>query len=221
MANTKGVLWDMDGVLVDTGEAHYQAWEKVLSARGIAFSREFFRQTFGMNNTGVLTSLLGKDIEPGLVDEISDRKEEEFLGLVKGRVQPLPGVVSWLARLKEEGYRMGVASSAPPANIEALVNGLGIGCYFDALGSGVDMPGKPEPILFLEVARRIGIPPEACVVVEDAIAGIEAARRAGMRCIALTTTSSAEALAAADVIVDRLDDLPYDIFDCLLDEGDC
>ena len=77
----KGVLWDMDGVLVDSGEAHYQAWAEVLSAKGIAFSREFFRNTFGMNNTGVLTSLLGENLTAEFLADTSGRKEEVLAGL--------------------------------------------------------------------------------------------------------------------------------------------
>jgi beta-phosphoglucomutase-like phosphatase (HAD superfamily) len=113
---------------------------------------------------------------------------------------------------------MGLASSAPPANINALVDELEMRQYFDVLASGVDMPGKPEPSLFLEVARRIGVPPYRCIVVEDAIAGVEAAKRAGMACIAVTTTNSADALSAADIVVHRLDALPASAFDRLLDE---
>lgn len=218
MATSRGILWDMDGVLVDTGQAHYQSWAEVLSTYDIAFSREFFRDTFGMNNTGVLTNLLGKNLTPELRAEIANRKEEEFRRLVQGRVQPLPGVLDWLSYLKGEGFRMGVASSAPPANIDALVDDLEIRHSFDALVSGVDMPGKPDPALFLEVARRIDVPPKGCVVVEDAIAGVQAAKRAGMACIAVTTTNSADALRAADIIVDRLDALPANAFDSLLDD---
>jgi beta-phosphoglucomutase len=88
--------------------------------------------------------------------------------------------------------------------------------YFDTLVSGVDMLGKPDPALFLEVARRLDLPPERCIVVEDAKAGVEAAKRANMKCIAVTTTNPADALAAADIIVDRLDALPEDAFECLL-----
>ena len=113
---------------------------------------------------------------------------------------------------------MGIASSAPPANIDALIDELEIRPYFDVLVSGVDMPGKPDPALFLEVARRIDVPPTRCVVVEDAIAGVEAAKRAGMSCIAVTTTNPEEVLRAADVVVCRLDALPATAFDHLLDE---
>lgn len=212
----EGVIWDMDGVLVDTGGFHFQAWSQALSEHGIPFTRELFTATFGMNNAGILTMLLGQTPTPELLAEISDRKEQLFRQAVRGRVQPLPGVLAWLERLKAAGMRQAIASSAPPANIDALVDELGLRDYFDVLASGSDLPGKPDSTLFLEAARLIGVPPERCVVVEDAVAGVEAARRAGMKCIAVTTTSPAHALKVADVVVERLDALPLDTFERLL-----
>jgi beta-phosphoglucomutase len=123
---------------------------------------------------------------------------------------------SWLKRLKDAGFQQAIASSAPPANIDALVDELGLHSYFDMVVSGFVLPGKPEPTLFLEVARRLEVPLERCIIVEDAIAGVEAAKRAGMRCVAVTTTNPAEALQAADVVVERLDILPAEPFQRLL-----
>jgi beta-phosphoglucomutase family hydrolase len=212
MTVKQGVLWDMDGVLVDTGELHFSSWAQVLSEYGLPMTRELFRATFGMNHAGVLSALLGRPAEPELVAEIGGRKEDGFRQALRGRVQPLPGVRLWLERLAEQGVCQAIASSAPPANIDALVDELGLRHYFAALVSGHDLPGKPDPALFLKAARLIGVLPELCVVVEDAAVGVEAARRAGMRCIAVTTTSPAQALQAADLIVERLDQLPPDAF---------
>lgn len=212
----QGVLWDMDGVMVDTGQAHFQSWVNVLSEYDIPFSREFFRDTFGMNNAGILSILLGDRLTPELLAEIADRKEYLFREAVRGSVEPMPGVIPWLERLQEAGFRQGIASSAPVANIDTLVDELGVRARFDAIVSGVDLPGKPEPILFLKVAGMLHVPPERCVVVEDAVAGVEAAKRAGMSCIAVTTTSPSSALGTADIVVDRLDDLPPDTFQKLL-----
>ena len=218
-AARQGVIWDMDGVLVDTGEFHFQAWSQALSGHGIPFTRESLRATFGMNNAGILMALLGQAPPPELLAEISDRKERLFRQAVRGRAQLLPGVLAWLERLKAAGMRQAIASSAPPANIDALVDELGLRTYFDAIVSGSDLPGKPDPAVFLEAARLIGVPPERCVVVEDAVAGVVGARRAGMKCIAVTTTNPAQALKEANrqgVIVERLDALPLDIFERLL-----
>ena len=206
------VLWDMDGVLVDTGEFHFRAWNGLLPEYGIDFSYELHQETFGRNNASILSLLLGEKLTPELQSEISDRKEERFRAAVRGHAVPLPGVESWLARLREDGARQGIASSAPVANIDTLIGELGLRGYFDAIVSGEDLPGKPDPTLFLTVARQLELPPGLCVVVEDAIAGVEAAKRAGMKCIAVTTTNEAEALRAADIVVDRLDALPADAF---------
>ena len=206
----------MDGVLVDTGEFHFQAWSQALSEHGIPFTRQSFRATFGMNNAGTLSVLLGQAPPPELLAEISDRKEQLFRQAVRGRAQLLPGVLAWLERLKAAGMRQAIASSAPPANIDALVDELDLRSYFAAVVSGFDLPGKPDPAVFLKAAHLIGVPPERCVVVEDAVAGVEAARRAGTKCIAVTTTNPAQVLKGADVIVERLDALPLDTFERLL-----
>jgi len=214
--SSSAVLWDMDGVLVDTGEAHYRSWVEVLPDYGVPFSREIFRQTFGMNNAGILSILLGDRLTPGLLTEIGDRKEEAFRRDVVGRVELLPGVLRWLEQLKADGFRQGIASSAPAANIDVLVAELGIRPFFDEMMSGSGLPGKPDPTLFLKLASKLGAAPECCIVVEDAVAGVEAARRAGMKCIAVTTTNPAEALAQADIVAGGLDSLPQDTFHRLL-----
>lgn len=208
----RGVLWDMDGVLVDTGQAHFESWQQVLEELGVPFSRADFERTFGMNNAGILALLLDQELTAEEIRAVGDRKERQFRQLVKGNARPLPGVLDWLARLRRLGIRQAIASSAPQENIDVLVDELGLRDYFDAMVSGATLPGKPHPDVFLEAAQRIGARPDACVVVEDAIAGVQAARNAGMRCIAVTTTNSADKLAAADVVVDGLDQLSEEDF---------
>jgi beta-phosphoglucomutase len=216
MATDYGVLWDMDGVLVDTAELHFRTWLEALSTYDIPLTRESFRATFGMNNAGTLTALLGEAPSPELLAEIGERKERQFRQAIRGQVRPLPGVLPWLERLRSEGVRQAVASSAPPANIDVLLDELGLRPFFDVIGSGSDLPAKPDPSLFLQVARLIGVPPGRCVVVEDSVAGVQAARRAGMRCLAVTTTNPPHRLGEADVVVERLDELPEDAFRRLL-----
>jgi HAD superfamily hydrolase (TIGR01509 family) len=167
----------------------------------------------------LLTVLFGEPPAAELVTRISDHKEQLFRQIVQGHAQPLPGVVSWLERLKDTGARQAIASSAPPANIDTLVDELGLRASFDAIVTGYDMPGKPDPAVFLKAARLINVPSERCIVVEDAVAGVEAAKRAGMKCIAVTTTNPASALREADVVVDRLDALIDDAFTHLADSA--
>ena len=207
-----GVLWDMDGVLVDTTEWHYRAWDKIFSEYGVPFDRETFRSIFGMDNTHALEVMLGEGATEERIEEIAERKERLFLELIRGRVEVLPGVRAWLRRLKGQGVPQAVASSAPKANVEQILDELDLHTFFEAVVCSVDAPGKPHPGIFLEAAERIGVPPARCVVIEDAVSGVEAAGRAGMACVAVTTTSPASALSGADVIVNRLDELSDDVF---------
>ena len=215
--SSQGVLWDMDGVLVDTGELHFQSWVETLKEYDVSFSHEFFVSTFGMNNAGILALVFGRKLEPDLLAEIGDKKEAWFRRAIKGQAVPMPGVVDWLQQLKAWGFRQAVASSGPMANIAAVVDELKFNPYFDALVSGSAMPGKPDPSVFLESARQIHVPPGNCAVIEDAIAGVQAAKRAGMKCIAVLTTNPASALSEADVITDRLDRLSVDTVLKILD----
>ena len=208
-----GVIWDMDGVLVDTGELHYRAWEQVLDLEGIYFSPDEFRRTFGMHNASILELLLGTPPDPATLRRISNQKEACFRAMIQGQATPMPGVLDWLRRLQQREVPQAVASGAPPENIEFLVDEMGIRGYFNALVSSQGMPGKPDPAVFLDAARQIGVPAQRCVVVEDGLPGLAAARRAGMRCIGVTTTHPASALQAADRVVESLAELPEDGFD--------
>lgn len=212
----RGVLWDLDGVLVDTWEQHRQAWSRALTEYAIPFTPELLRATFGMNNAGTLAVLLGAEPAPELVLRVGERKEELFRQAVKGRLHTFSGVNDWLDRLKVAGFRQAIATSAPEANIDTLVDGLRLRRYFAAVVSGYDLPAKPNPAVYLKAAQAIDVPPVRCVVVEDAVAGIEGAKRAGMKCIAVATTNPIAALGGADVIAKRLDALPLDTFERLL-----
>jgi beta-phosphoglucomutase len=205
-----GILWDMDGVLVDSGDLHFDCWTRTLQDYGLTYTRENFDQTFGMNNEGILKLLLGENSDITIRNEISRRKEILFRQAVPGHVQPLPGAREWLERFQHEGLRQAVASSAPQENIDVLVDALGLRDYFVALVSAYTMPGKPDPAVFLEAARQIGAEPQRALVIEDGLPGVEAAHRAGMKCLAVTTTNPANLLSKADQIVDGLDQLTWD-----------
>lgn len=203
----RGVLWDMDGVLVDTEELHFESWAQVLADYDVPFNRELFRQTFGMNNTGTVMALWPSTPSPDLTAQVSGRKEVIFRQILRGRAHALPGVLDWLARFHAWGFRQAVASSAPPANIDALVDELGIRAYFAALVPGDGLPSKPAPDIFRQAAAQLGLTPDRCVVIEDSVAGVTAAGRAGMRCIAVATTNPASALHHAGIVIDRLNHL--------------
>lgn len=207
MSFSKAVLWDMDGVLADTSPLHFQTWDRVLTEQRIPFDRQKFHHIYGLKNYDLLPYLAGKPLEPQWIQRISDQKELAFRQAIRGHLLPLPGVKDWLLRFKSWGYKQAVASSAPPENVEALVDELAIRDFFDALVTPGDLPGKPDPAVFIKASRQLGIPAEYCIVLEDSIPGVQAAHRANMRCIAVTTTNPPEALTQADIVVDTLDQL--------------
>jgi beta-phosphoglucomutase len=213
----RAVIWDMDGVLVVSGETHYRAWVEVLGDYGLTMSRDQFERTFGMNNHNLLRQLYGERLSAAQVDEIAVRKEAAYRRLIRGQVEPLPGVREWLARLSAAGWRQAVASSGPMANIAAILDELDVWDEFDAILTGARLArSKPDPAVFLQAAAAVGVEPRRCVVVEDGTVGIEAARRAGMPSIAVTTTHPAQELQGADLVVDRLDHLQPDAFERLV-----
>lgn len=205
-----GVLWDLDGVLIESSQQHLDSWISVLPRFGLTMSREVHEQTFGMNNREILTIMLGELPEADLLRRISSAKESAFREIIKGTVEPLVGAVELLEKLYSVKVRQAIASSAPEENIHVVVEELKIGGYFQALVSGQDLPAKPNPAVYLEAARQIELGPEACVVVEDAVVGVRGAKKAGMRAVGVTTTHAAEALRDADLVVVSLLDLSVD-----------
>ena len=220
MTNPKpyGVLWDMDGTIVDSVELHFQAWFTVLSENNIPITRESLRAVFGQNAVGIVTAHLDQPPDAASLAKIIARKESLFQESVRqGQVALFPGALKWLQVLQARGIKQAVASSAPLGNITVTVEKLGLGDFFVELVPGADLPPKPAPDVFLEAARRLNLPPEDCIVIEDSVAGVEAAHNAGMQCIAVTTTHAAEELPDPDVLVNLLSDLPEDIFEQLRD----
>jgi len=201
------ILWDMDGVLIDSGEPHFVAWVQTLADYKIAYPRATFNATFGMNNGGILEYIFGYRISPELEMEISERKEASYRQAAVGNTHLLPGVKVWLDYFLEAGVPQAVTSGAPQENIDTMIRELQLQGYFGSTISGYYLPSKPDPEVFLLNARQIGIPPGQCIVIEDAVAGVQGALSAGMKCIAVTTTHPAGNLQAADMVVDRLDEI--------------
>ena len=198
----QGVIWDLDGTLVDTAEAHYLSWQETLKAYNVDLSRETFRADFGGNNQRSLTQWLGEVPSAALLAEIADQKESLFRANIHERTQLFPGVLGWLDYFKSVGIPQALASSAPQENITASLDTFALWPYFQTVVSGEKLPSKPDPTTFLEAARQLGIPPENCLVLEDSEPGLLGAHHAGMRVICkLGTVRQAPGyvLAAFDV----------------------
>ena len=205
MEPDKAVIWDLDGVIADTAPFHFQAWKELVERRGRNFTREDFRHSFGLRNETILKSIFG-ELSAEEIESLSREKEELFRQKVKGNIKSLPGVLKLLRTLKREKFKIGLVSSTPIENINLILSSLKISGYFDCLISAKDVQrGKPDPEGFLLAAKKLGVEPKYCIVIEDAVAGVEAAKAAGMKCIALTTTHPRDALAKADLVVDNLE----------------
>ncbi len=206
MTPLQAVLWDLDGVLVDSAQYHYEAFRQLMAENGRDFTEGDFQRTFGMRNDAILRQLLG-DLSPEREEQLALRKEELFRAGIAGRVRPLPGAAELVERLRSARVPQAIVSSAPRANIDLIVRSLGMEGWFPVIVSGEDVKrGKPDPEGFLTAAERLGVPVDACVVLEDAPEGVAAARAAGMRCVGVATTRPREELAQADLVVERLDE---------------
>ncbi len=199
---------------MDSEEYHWLSWRDTVAAEGISITYEQFLVSFGQRNDAIIPAWL-PEASPRQIQLIGDAKEVEFRRLVRERgINALPGVTAWVERLGEQGWWQAIASSAPRANVEAILEAVGLGAHFRAVVTAADVKhGKPEPDVFLAAAGRLGIDPARCIVVEDAAPGIEAARRAGMRSIGVSRNTAK--LSDADIAVASLQDLPADAFDRL------
>ena len=213
------MLWDLDGTLVDSAGHHWVAWRDTLAAEGRRVEPSDFANSFGKRNDEILRELFGAGIAVDWIDRVSAAKEQAYRRRLRERgLEALPGAFDWLARLREAGWKQALASSAPRPNIDAVFEALSLERYLDAVVSADEVGrGKPDPAIFLEAARRLGCAPARCVVVEDAPAGLEAARRAGMPAIGVL--SSHHLALEADLVVSSLDALPPSAFDRLLVRG--
>lgn len=212
------VLWDMDGTLVDTAEHHFHAWVRICREYGKEFTRADFTATFGKRNPEIIDYLFDGKIQGPEANKLGHQKEEYYRAeSTKTGIELLPGVLNLLKSLNELGAKQAIGSSAPRGNLELILKLTGIGKYMQAMvGMEDTQRGKPDPQVFLIGAEKLKIQPQNSVVVEDAIAGVQAAKAGGMKCIAVSFVGhhSEEKLksAGADRIVKTLSELDGDDF---------
>jgi beta-phosphoglucomutase len=188
-------------------EFHYQAYRDVLAPRGKDLSREeYLLALIGLRNYVILRRVLG-DLSEKEVTALAEQKEEAFRRLIRGNVKALPGAERLVRLAKEAALLQAIVSSTPRANIEVMLQSLGLWDLFEVIVGEEDATrGKPDPEGFQIAAQRLGVPPAQCVVIEDAPEGIAAGKAAGMHCIGVTTTRPAERLSLADLVVGTLED---------------
>lgn len=215
MRTPRAVLWDMDGTLIDSEEFHWMAWRDTMANEGSSITREQFLASFGQRNDSILTQWLGATATVERMERIANAKEERYRHLVRTEgMSPLPGVAGWLHQLHEQGWLQAIASAAPRANVEVVLATLSAARFFQSIVSAEDVhKGKPDPEVYLVAASRLAVAADHCIVVEDAEAGVEGARRAGMRSIGVSPNGKH---LLADVVVKSLDLLAPNAFETLL-----
>ena len=208
----RGVIFDMDGVLVLSEPILARAAATMFAEKGYTVAHEEFHPFIGMGEDRYLGGVAEARGIPFDAPADKARTYALYLDLIRGRLDPLPGVVAFVAECRRLGLKTAVASSADEVKVVGNLREIGLpAALFDAVVNGSQVTRKkPAPDIFLEAARRLGLEPPACVVVEDALAGVQAAKAAGCHCLAVTTSFDLDALkkAGADWVVDRLDHTP-------------
>ena len=204
----KAFIFDMDGTIVDNMAFHTQSWITFFERRGRAIDAdEFFRTTAGRQGKEIIRSHMGEDLGDEEVATLNHEKEAVYRELYAPHLKSVAGFDDLVNQARAQGIALAVGTAAPPANVEFTLDGLDLRRHFETIVGADDVArGKPHPDVFLEAAKRCGAEPENCIVFEDAPLGVEAARRAGMRVVVITTTLPREAFAEFDNVIAIVDD---------------
>ena len=195
------VVFDMDGVLIDSGAHHRAAWRAMLQDVGIVPADDFWRFTIGRPAEEAVPLVLGFDVSPDDAWRLAVRKRNHYVRLARRGVQPVPGVAEFVRRLAAAGVRCAVATSASSNDVYHLLGALGIAQHFGAIVTADDVRfGKPDPEVYVRAARALQTPPARCVAFEDSVVGVHAARDAGMTVIGVTTTYRHDELTDAGAV---------------------
>ena len=221
MGVVKAALFDMDGVLIDSLSLHREAFERYFEPKGIGIERERFdMELFGHQGPEILRLLLGDDMRLAERKRISIEIDAIFQGLVREKVRPVQGVRDFIRMLYGIKVPFALGTSGSRSNVEAVLAKLGLNGEFRVLVTENDVVrGKPDPMVYLTAADRLAVPVAQCVVFEDTPVGISAAKNAGARCIALTTTTGRDRLTMADVIIPDFRKLTWETVQDLLNHN--
>jgi beta-phosphoglucomutase family hydrolase len=207
--NNWAAIFDWDGVIIDSSSAHRESWERLAREAGKALPPGYFERSFGMKSVKIIREILHWTDDVEKIKHLDWRKENLYREVIRERgIEPLPGVVTWLKRLKAAAIPCVIATSTHSRNVRCAMEIIRLDEYFQGMVSGENVShGKPDPEVFLLAAKQAGTPPGRCIVFEDAHVGIEAAHAGGMKVVAVPTTHPAETLQDADRVVMRLDEL--------------
>ena len=206
------LIFDMDGVLVDSNPFHVQKWIEFLHERGIPYNAEDLpKQVLGSRNDTAFRRFFGRDLAEGEIEKLSEDLEARFRAAFRPHAQPLLGLKTLMDECRAEGISLAVASSAMTKNVDFVVDTLKLRSYFASIVTGDDVSRpKPDPEIYIQAAERLTLAPAKCVAFEDSFVGIESAKRASMKCVAIASTFPAEELRSqtqADLVVKNFEEL--------------
>ncbi|MEI6756281.1 MAG: beta-phosphoglucomutase family hydrolase [Chlorobium sp.] len=208
--NTKrAFIFDMDGVLTDNMRLHADSWVELFRDFGLEGldAERYLVETAGMKGLDVLRYFLDPEISEAEAHRLTELKDFLYRIMSRELIKPMAGLKDFLDEAEERNILLGIGTGAGPRNITYVLGLLNLGDKFSAIVDPFQVShGKPHPDIFLKVAELLEVPPSECIVFEDALPGVEAASRAGMKCVAVTTTNSAEAFRKFDNVVQVIDD---------------
>jgi beta-phosphoglucomutase len=209
--NNYAVIFDMDGVIVDNMGFHKKAWRRFIQKHAPDTDLEEFSRHFGKTNFDLIRILLSGGVTRKKIKQLAEEKEALYRDLYAPYISPAPGLVSFLDRLEEEQADLVVATSAPPQNVDFVMNQTGLRKYFDKIVDSSQVEkGKPHPEIYRRAAALTHYTVSRCLVFEDSYPGIESARRAGIKVIGLATTHPAKNLKGAEKIISDFTEISPD-----------
>jgi beta-phosphoglucomutase len=209
----KGVLFDMDGVLVDSEAFICRAAIEMFRENGVIVTETDFHPFVGMGENRYLGGVAEKYHCTLQIDAAKARTYEIYEEITRDNLDPLPGAIEFVSLCRGKGLKLALATSADRVKMEINLREIGLsGKAFDSTVNGLEVERKkPFPDIYVKAAENIGLKPEECLVVEDAVSGIKAAKSAGCRCLAVTTSFDRDKLLDADWICDSLENVPEEV----------
>jgi beta-phosphoglucomutase len=209
----RGVLFDMDGVLVDSEKFICKAAMMMFSESGLTVKPEDFEPFVGTGENRYIGGVAEKYGFPVNIEKVKARTYQIYQEIIRGNLKPLPGAALFVEHCRDKGLRLAIATSADTIKMEANLREIGMpSSTFDGTVTGLDVENKkPAPDIYIMAAEKIGLKPDECLVVEDAVSGIKAAKSAGCKCLAVTTSFDRSLLKEADWICDSLSDVPEEV----------
>ena len=213
-ASPQAVVFDMDGVLVDSGAHHRDAWRQLLGELGLTPARDFWRLTIGRPAEEAVALLLGRPVDAEEAGRLARRKREHYARLTARGMVPIAGAPTFVGELARRGIPRAVATSASRHDMDTMLAGVGLRGHFDVVVTAEDVRrGKPDPEVYVRAAEGLGLAPDRCVVFEDSLVGVHAARSAGMRVIGVCSAHTDRELqaAGAERAIDDFEDVTWPV----------